>query len=327
MLMAYPLAYSLGIPMSDDTTVATPDPGGTTGHLVRIVFAGLVLAGCIGLPSITAASNLSTSGLGFGSLVKAAFGALVVGAIAAAITRRLVREIWTAWVGVLGGVVPASLVGKPTKQLAAAGAYGLGGLVLVVLGTMALRRGLAAGSVMFGFYGLVTVLVGFAIALAGAIPRLVFARRKDAPAQPDDAVARHVWLFLTLVLAALGLSSGLAETMPAALYRADGIPLRVGAWARGCVASHGFAGTPCPLEQRYRIVGDRDRNVELEWELNAGRCEIVVDEGERRRNFPVDAGWLALHVAESRDIVVSFVGLTMDSCWYRVRVRPSRERP
>jgi hypothetical protein len=296
------------------------------GHFGRIVFAGLVLAGCIGMPSCTAASSLATSGLGIGSLVKAAFGALVAGAIAAALTRRLVREIWTGWVGVLGGVVPASLVAEPARQRAAAFAYFAGGAVLVGLGWLGLSSGRASGSVLFSFSGLVEILVGAGIALAGAIPRLVFARGRITTALPDDAVTRHVWLFLTLALAGLGLSSGLAETMPDALHAEAGTPLRPGQWMRGCVSTLEFEDSPCPTVRRYRIVGDRDRDVELAWELIPGRCEVVVQDGERRRVFDDDAGWVALHVDEGRDIVVALESRMVDSCWYRLRIRPPKDR-
>jgi len=88
-----------------------------------------------------------------------------------------------------------------------------------------------------------------------------------------------------------------------------------------------FEGKTCPDEQRYRIVGDRERDVELAWEFIPGRCEVVVDDGSRRRVFADDAGWLALHVVAGTDIVVTLVGVQSDSCWYRVRVRPPRERP
>lgn len=302
-------------------------PDGTSGHVVRIVFAGLVLAGAIGMPSFTASSTFSTSGLGAWAVAKAAFSALIGGAIAAAITRRLVTEIWTGWVGVLGGVVPTSLVADASRQRAVAVAYALGGLALAMLGTMSLRTGHASGSVVFSFYGLVLVLVGVAIGLAGAIPRLVFAKRRDAPAQPDEAVARHVWLFLTLVLGALGLSSGIAETMPEALHAATGVPLRPGTWSRGCVSTLEFEDTPCPLERRYLVVADRDRDVRLEWELIPGRCELVVDDGERPRRFDDEAGWLGIPVVAGHDVVVTFVGQAIDACWYRVRMRPPREQP
>lgn len=303
------------------------DAGGTLGHVVRIVFAGLVLAGCIGMPSFGAASSLSTSGLGAGSLVKAALGALVGGAIAAALTRRLVREIWIGWVGVLGGVVPESLVAEPGRQRAAALAYAAGGAALIALGTMALTSGREAGSVLFSFYGLVEILVGAGIAIAGAVPRLVFAQRPARTALPDEAVSRHVWLFLTLAIAALAMSSGLAETMPDALHGDTGVPLRPGLWMRGCVSTLEVEDVPCPAVRRYRIVGDRERDVELSWELIPGRCEIVVQDGDRRRVFDDDAGWVALHVAAQRDIVVAIEGRTIDSCWYRVRERPPKERP
>jgi hypothetical protein len=321
----------VAITQTDDQP--TPDPGGTFRHFVRIVVSGLVLAGAIGLPSSSAASTLSTSGFGLGALVKASFGALVGAAIAAAIARKLVREVWSGWVGVLGGVVPASLVGSPEQQLAAAGAYALGGAAMVALAVSSLRTAHEAGSVIFSFSGLVLVLVGVGIGVAGAIPRLVFARRRHTPAQPDDAVTRHVWLFLTLVLGALGLSSGIAETLPTALHESEGIPLRTGMWNRGCVSTLDFEDTPCALEQRYLIVADREeeRDVELSWELIPGRCEVVVHQlaangDERRRVFDVDAGWIALHVAPGQDIVASFVGLTSDPCWYRVRVRPPKDR-
>jgi hypothetical protein len=303
------------------------DPGGTPRHFVRIVFSGIVLTGAIGLPSMTASSTLSTSGIGVWVLVKAALSALASGAIAAAITRRLVREIWTGWVGMLGGVVPASLVAEPSRQRAAAVTYALGGLALAVLGTFSLRTAQDSGSVIFSFYGLVTVVIGIAIAIAGAIPRLVFARRRKTPTQPDEAITRHVWLFLTLVLGALGLSSGLAETMPEALHGTNGIPLRPGNWMRGCVSTLEFEDTPCPLERRYRIVAADDRDVRLEWEFPPGRCEVVVDDGERPRVFDDDAGWLTVHLVAGHDVVVAFVGKQMDACWYRVRMRPPREQP
>jgi hypothetical protein len=298
-----------------------PSPGSV---FVRVLVAGLMISGAVGFPAIGPASSLSGRELGVVSVL----GALVVAAAAAAITvlfiRTVVRQIWTAWVGLLSGVIPASLAAPRSRLVALALAHLGAGALLVVNGLRLLVVGADAASATWAFYGMTSALTGLGLGLGGALPRLWWVWRRGGVEQPDDTVSRHLGLFAWLALTALSMSSGLAETLPGKLDP-SGVPLRRGDWERACASTNSLSQDICPRERRHVLRVRRPERTRVEWELSSESCEIVVDDGEPRRTFDDRDGFVRLATTPERAVEVTVVALDIEGCWFALRARPEPE--
>lgn len=297
-----------------------PSPAGT---FVRVVIAGLVIAVAVGTPSCQVASTLSQGELEVVKILKATGAAAVSALISVWLIGRVVEDIWIAWVGLLSGVMPASLAAAPTRLVVLALAHLGSGAVLFLTGLNLLRGGFGLASATWSLFGLSLVFAGLGLGLGGAVPRLWWGWRGGGVEQPDDTVSRHLLQFSWLALAALGLSSGLAETLPAMLDPAAGIPLRRGDWERGCASTLPATQDICPQAQPYIVHARRPERMRLEWTFSR-RCQLVVEDGQRRSADELGA-FLHLDVTPERPAHVTVVGLDSEGCHYQLRVRPDRE--
>lgn len=296
------------------------------GTLVRVAFAGYVIAIAVGFPAFGVAS--ATSGtLTFLAMLEAIAIAALGAGFSVLCMRRLVREIWTAWVGLLGGVMPASLAAPDLQLVRVALAHLVGGGLLVAHGSSILGEGAESASTTWAFFGMCLGLAGLGLGLGGALPRLWWAWRGGGVEQPDDTVSRHIALFSWLALTALSLSSGLAETLPRHLDPGGAEPLRRGNWARGCVGTLAATQDICPSERRFVARVRAQGWQRLEWRLEAGRaCAVVVEQdGQQRRRYTDSEGHVNLEVLPGPGVRVTIVGLTDEGCHARLRVRPTGE--
>lgn len=305
--------------------MAKPSPTRSPfGTLLRVLLAGSVIAGAVGFPSISAASALSQGPLGAFAVLKAAVVAAIGAGISVLCMRTVVREIWTAWVGLLGGVTPASLVAPRSQLVGHALAHLAAGALLVMSGLRHLATGGDAASATWAFFGLTLALAGLGLGLGGAVPRLWWAWRGGGVEQPDDTVSRHLGLFAWLALTALSLSSGLAETLPARLDPEGGVPLRRGQWERECVSTLAAVQDICPRERRYVLRVRSPERVRIEWWFPRS-CEVVIADGDERRTFTGNDAFVRRDIVPERPITVTLVGLDAEGCRFQLRWRPDRE--
>jgi hypothetical protein len=291
------------------------------GTFFRVLVAGFVIALAIGFPAVGATSTLSQGELGVGTVMTAAAIAAVGAGISVLFMRTVVREVWTAWVGLLSGVTPTSLAAPRSQLIALALAYLAAGALLAANGLRLLADSVATAATTWAQFGLLSALTGVGLGLGGAVPRLWWAWRGASVEQPDDTVGRHLNLFAWLALSALALASGLAETLPARLDPAAGVPLRSGDWERECVSTNALVQDICPRERRYVLRTRSPRRMRLEWGF-PGACEVAVDEGEGRRTFADGDAFIRLDVAPERPVTVTIIGLDIEGCRFELRAYP-----
>lgn len=306
--------------MSETSTAPT-----AVGTFLRVLMSGYVLAIAIGFPAIGAASDLSQPGFGVGSLVKATISSAIGAGICVLCIRTVVRQIWTAWVGLLSGVIPTSLAAPRALLVRLALAHLGAGVLLVASGLRLLDIGADAASPTWAFFGATSLLVGFGLGLGGALPRLWWAWRGGGVEQPDDTVSRHLHWFAWLALTALSLSSGLAETLPSQLDPEAGVPLRRGSWERGCATDNALVQDICPRERRYLLHTRRPGRMRVEWQFSSSSCELTIDDGSLRRTYARHDGPVRLDVDPGPAVEIVVVGLDTDGCHFEVRARPEPE--
>jgi hypothetical protein len=295
-------------------------------RLARRLLVIAVLAGSLGLPSFFVLSALDPTGQGrltAGALIGAAIKALIGGALVAWIGRRTVAEVATRWVALLAGRVPAALAGPRRAHLLGAAADLAAFAAAAALGLVLARRGVAAAAPSHVFLGGALILSGALFGLVPAVPRLVWAARPTAVAAPGEApvaAGATAFAFVALAVAGLQLASGLAELVPRFFHHGR-LPLRAGAWERGCVSAPG--NQYCPASRRYVVVPPGDGAVRLEWRATAGRCHVAAsDAGAVRLDAAADDGTFArLEVAAGRELDVILAGTDAESCWYMLRYR------
>jgi hypothetical protein len=300
-----------------------PAPPTPVGAFARVLAGGYVLAVALGFPSIGAASAMSSSPLGVLTIVKATAYAMVGAALTAWLVRGVVREVWVAWLGLLGGVVPASHVAPRGRWLGLALAH-LGAGALVSLGGLRLAGvGASAASDSWALFGVVAALVGLGLGLGGALPRLWWAWR-GGPVEPDDdAIGRHLGWFVFLALSALALSSGFAETLPAKLSPSE-IPLRRGTWERGCASTLALSQEHCPERHRYVVRARRAESMHIEWDFPRN-CAVAIEADGATHTSDAPYSSHRVDVAPGRPVFVTMIGLTDEGCWFRLRARPDPE--
>ncbi|MBZ5712822.1 hypothetical protein [Nannocystis pusilla] len=301
----------------------SPAPPTPVGAFARVLAGGYVLAVALGFPSIGAASAMSSTPLGVLPIVKAAAYAMVGAALTTWLVRGAVREVWVAWLGLLGGVVPESQVAPRGRWLGLALAH-LGAGALVSLGGLRLAGlGAGAASDSWAFFGVVSALVGLGLGLGGALPRLWWVWRAGPVEPDDDAVGRHLGWFVFLALSALALSSGFAETLPAKFSPSE-IPLRRGSWERGCASTLAPGQEYCPERHRYVVRARRAESMHIEWDFPRD-CAVAIEADGATKTFDAPYSSYRVDVAPGRAVFVTMIGLTDDGCWFRLRALPDPE--
>ncbi|MDC0673570.1 hypothetical protein [Nannocystis radixulma] len=290
---------------------------------MRVLACGIALAIALGFPGVWTASAMSRGPLGVRSVVEAAAYAMVGAALATWLVRGVVREIWSAWLGLLGGVVPASLDAPRVRWIGLALAYLAAGAVVSCDGLHVAGTGADAASDTFALFGVVSALVGLGLGLGGALPRLWWAWR-GGPVEPDDdAVGRHLGWFVFLALSALALSSGFAETLPAKLDPSE-IPLRRGTWERGCASTLALGQEYCPERHRYVVRARRAESMHIQWDFPRN-CAVAIEADGTTHTFDAPDSTYRVDVAPERPVFVTMIGLTDEGCWFDLRARPAPE--
>lgn len=298
-----------------------PSPGAT---LRRVLVASLGLTLAVGVPAVGAASAMSQGQLGLGMMLRAAAMSAVGAAVSTLMVRTLLGQIWVAWVGLLSGVTPSSLVMPRSRQLAHAAAYLVGGAAIAALGYVWIGTGEQASSETWALLGAVTTLAGLGLGLGGAIPHAWWWWRGSGIEQPDETVSRHLGLFVWLGLSALSLAQAMSETLTGHFAGPEGVPLRRAHTERGCVSTNPHMPDICPPERRYTLKTRGDGRLRLSW-FFAANCEIRIEDAEQRASYRDGNAFVPLDAAPARTIAVTLSGLDTAGCWYQLRARPVRE--
>ncbi|MCY0991779.1 hypothetical protein OV203_31865 [Nannocystis sp. ILAH1] len=296
---------------------AAPTPAGT---FVRVLLTGCFLALALGFPAFAVASALSGGPLGAVAVVKAIMVALLGAAITTWIVRGAVSPLWIAWVGLLGGFVPAALAAPRSRWIGLAVAHLAAGGLLALAGLRLVAVAVDAASDTWSFFGLVTALVGLGLGLGGAVPRLWWAWRGGEVEPADDAVARDLQWLLWLALAALSLASGLAETLPTALHFDGTIALRRGHWEHGCTSTLQAVQDICPEQRRYSLRARGEASMQIEWRFPRD-CSVTIAADGASETFAESSSY-QVEVGPEREVLVTVAGLSYESCWYQLRARP-----
>ena len=257
--------------------------------------------------------------------------------LSAACLRRPLGALAQAWLGILVGRPTAPIHASRTRNLRLAAADAGAFAVSLALGLWLFRTGVRDASLLHSVSGLLLAGSGVFFCLGTAVPRVLWAVRHPAgSANASDgelaSQVSHGSLVLALACsAAVGLSMGLARTIPEHLYQGKVRPLAYGEWAEGCADPD--ASPWCPAKARYALLPSESHALRLSW-WGSGNCRLSLS---RPEGGPVASRQgigqlpragarqdLTLDVERGEEVRITIEATDRNVCWHHVRYGNTR---
>ncbi len=257
--------------------------------------------------------------------------------LSAVCLRRPLGALAQAWLGILVDRPTAPISGSRTTNLRLAAADAGAFAVSLALGLWLFRTGVRDASLLHSVSGLLVAGSGVFFCLGTAVPRVLWAMRHPvgcANASGGELAYQvsHGSLVLALACsAAVGLSMGLAKTIPEHLYQGKVRPLAYGEWAEGCAGPD--ASPNCPAQARYALLPSEARALRLSW-WASGNCRLSLSGPAGGRDalrlasaqLPRGGGFhnVRLQVARGEEVRITIEGTDRNVCWHHIRYGNTR---